>query len=129
MKLRNFRPSDNLDVNRIYSEFYWGNEYPYFNKLQCPFVVTDDNDKIIVAGGVKPIAEAIFVTDKNRPVKTRLDALLNGLGAVILTAGTRHNQIHAFVNKDESYVKVLQHYGFKLIDAKLLVLDIGEPHG
>lgn len=134
MKIRETRRSDKEIIDKIYTDFYSKNEYPeFFNedgKFQCPFVVTDDNDRIIVAGGVKTIVEAVFVTDKNIPPLVRLDALFQGLGSVIFIAkGMKYQQIHAFVNNDESYTKILQKYGFKLIDAKLLVLDIGEPNG
>lgn len=125
--------SDRPEIDRIYKEYFSQNEYPdlYDRKIfTCPFVVATNTDRIIVAGGVKTIAEAVVVSDRGLPIKTRLDALLQSLGSIInIVREMKRNQIHVFVNNDEKYVKVLQEYGFKLIDAKLLVLDIGEPHG
>lgn len=129
MMLRRPKPSDEEEIKRIHNEFFGGNEYPeFFNShghFHCPFVVTDDTDKIIVAGGMQTIAEAVFLTDRNVPARIRLDALIQGLGSLITIANQmRYGQIHAFVSNDDSYVKVLQKYGFRLIDAKLLVLDL-----
>jgi hypothetical protein len=129
MKIRYYKDEDKLVVDRIYSEFFSNNEYPEFDKFQCAFVVTD-NDQIVLAGGVKVIAEAVVVTDQNMPVKVRQEALLQALGSSIhITKELRFKQIHAFVNGDEEYVKHLQKYGFEVLDAKLLILDIGEEHG
>lgn len=134
MKIRKLTWSDKPKIDRIYNQFYSNNEYPNFledDKFQSSFVVTDDDsEKIIVAGGVKTITEAVFITDKNLSPRIRLEALLQGLGSTIfLTQGMKYGQVHAFVNNDEGYVKVLQEFGFKLIDAKLLVLDFGESNG
>jgi hypothetical protein len=131
MRIREFYLSDKKKVDKIYNEFFKDNEYPDFvnGKFHCSFVVTEDDndDEIILAGGVKSIAEAIVVTDKNRPVRVRQEALLQALGSTIFIAqGARFRQIHAFVSNDEKYVNHLQKFGFKLIDAKLLVLDFGD---
>lgn len=137
MIIREPRYLDKQEIDRIYNEFYSNNEYPDFftakehNKFQCSFVVTDDDsDKIIVAGGVKTIAEAVVITDKNQPVRIRQEALLQALGSTIFIAqGMRYQQIHAFVNNDKKYAQHLHKFGFKPIDAKLLILNFGEPHG
>lgn len=137
MIIRPPRLLDKQEIDRIYNEFYSNNEYPNFfespgeNKFQCSFVITEDNsDKIILAGGIKTIAEAVVVTDKNLPTKTRLDGLLQALGSSIFIAqGMKFRQVHAFVNNDDKYAKMLQRFGFKLIDAKLLILNFGEPNG
>jgi len=137
MEIREPRFSDKKEIDKIYNEFYSNNEYPDFfstkghSKFQCSFVVTDDDsNKIILAGGIKTIAEAVVVTDKNLSPKVRLDALLQALGSTIFIAqGMKYRQIHAFVSNDDKYVRILQKFGFELIDAKLLVLNFGESHG
>ena len=137
MTIREPQWLDKSEIDRIYNQYYSNNEYPDFftakehNKFQCSFVVTDDDsDKIILAGGVKTIAEAVVVTDKSLPTRVRLDGLLQALGSTIfISQGMKYRQMHVFVNNDEKYVKVLQRFGFKLMDAKLLILDFGEPNG
>ena len=133
MKIRELHYRDKKEIDRIYNEFFDNNEYPdFFNSriFPCPFVVTDDDEKIILAGGVKLIAEAVVVSDQSLSKRARFDALFQALGSSIFIAqGMEHHQVHAFVNNDEKYVRTLQRFGFKLIDAKLLVLDFGESHG
>jgi hypothetical protein len=122
--------SDKQEIDRLYTKFFSKNEYPDFlNSFQCSFVVADGHG-IILAGGVKLIAEAVVVTDQERPVRVRQEALIQALGSSIFIAeGMKFRQIHAFVNNDEEYARHLQKFGFKLIDAKLLMLDFGETHG
>jgi hypothetical protein len=132
MIIREMKWADKPEVDRIYDLHWNHNEYPDFmdrSKFPCSFVVTS-GDSIILAGGVKTIAEAIVVTDKGFSVRDRQEALLQALGSTIFLAqGMKYGQMHAFVHNDENYVNHLQKYGFKLIDAKLLVLDFGESHG
>jgi hypothetical protein len=129
MNIREYHLIDKREVDEIYNEFYHNNEYPDFgsNTFHRSFVVTDDDDKIVLAAGVKTIAEAIALTDRNRSVRVRQEALLQALGSTIFIASAaKFGQVHAFVrNEDEGYIKHLQKYGFRLLDAKVLVLDIG----
>jgi hypothetical protein len=133
MIIREPRPLDKAEIDRIYNRFFSENEYPdFFNKdiFPCPFVVTEEDGTLILAGGVRLIAEAVVVSDQDVPKRTRFDALLQALGSTIFIAqGMQHKQIYVFVNNDEKYVKTLQRFGFKTIDAKLLVLDFGDSHG
>lgn len=132
MKIRVLRESDKSDVNRIYNEFYMFNEYPNFFSREYlqPFAITDDNDKVIIAGGIKYLPEIVLVTDKSIPVRTRYEALLQAMGsAVTIAADIGHKKIYAFVNNDEKYVEILKKHHFQLIDAKLLVLNLGEQDG
>jgi len=126
--------SDKLEIDRIYKEFFDSNEYPNFldkKVFPCSFVVTNEEDtKVLLAGGVKLIAEAVVVSDQSLSKRERFDALLQALGSAIFIAqGMKHKQIHVFVNNDEKYVRILQRFGFKLLDAKLLILDFGESNG
>lgn len=133
MIVRFMRGFDKVQVDSIYKRYFSNNEYPNFldkGKFPCSFVVSHHEGEIIVAGGVKNIAEAVIVSDQSIPSSTRLDALLQSLGSIInIARDMNHKQVHVFVNDDENYVKVLQKFGFKLLDAKVLVLDIGESHG
>lgn len=130
MKIREFRESDKIDIDKLHNTYFKDNEYPDFDKLKSPFVVTNDEDRVILACGIKLLGEVIVVSDKDLPVKTRLDALLQVLGSsIFICSALGQKELYAFVNNDEGYIKVLQKYGFKLIDAKLLVLDFGDFHG
>ena len=115
-------------IDENYKKFFSNNEYPdFFNDgFLSPFVVTDSSD-IIVAGGIRPLIEVVVVTNKDKYVRTRLNALLQALGSSIAIARDMgHKQLHVFVHNDDEYVKILQKFNFQLIDAKLLVLNLGE---
>lgn len=128
--------SDKADIDRIYKKWYSANEYPPFwekddpNKFEVSFTVTHKDGQMILAGGVKLIAEVIFLTDKDLPVRTRFEGLLQGLGSsIVIAQGMKHRHLHAFVNNDEQYVRHMMKFGFKKIKSDFLMLDFGEGHG
>ena len=133
MIIRELKPEDEFEVLRIYNEYFDHLEYPdFYDKsiVPCPFVVTDDDGKLILAGGVKLIAEAVVVSDQDRSKKDRFEALLQALGSTIFIAqGMKHQKIFVFVQGNEKYVQTLQKFDFKPLDAKLLVLDFEESNG
>jgi hypothetical protein len=133
MIIREPKPEDKEEIDSIYNAFFDHLEYPdFFNRdiFPCPFVVTDDEGKIILAGGVKQIAEVVVLSDQDLGKRTRFDALLQALGSTIFIAqGMKHHQIYVFVQGNEKYVKTLQKFDFKPLDAKVLVLDFGDSNG
>ena len=136
MIIRDVKWTDKADIDRIYNRFYSNNEYPPFweqrdpSKFQKSFAVTTDDGELVLAGGVKLIAEAIILTDKDQATRTRFEALLQALGSTIfISEGMKYKQMHAFVNNDEKYSKHLQRFGFKKLQADLLMLDFGEGNG
>lgn len=132
MNIREMLWPDKLEADEIYSKYFSHNEYPDFldkNEFRCPFVVYDE-DRIVLAGGVKTIAEAVVITDQSLSPRMRQEALFQALGSTIhIAMAMGHEEVYAFVNNDENYVKHLQKFGFRLIDAKLLVLDFKEKNG
>ena len=127
---------DKPEIDRIYQNWYPNNEYPPFwekcdsNRFQCSFTVKKENQEIVVVGGVKLIAEVVFLTNKDLPVRTRFDGLLQALGSsIVIAQGMKYGQLHAFVNNDEQYVKHMKKFGFKNLEAEILMLDFGEGNG
>ena len=132
MIIREPDANDKKAIDELYKKYFSHNEYPdFYNKdaFPQPFVITDTDEKIIVAGGVKKIVEVVVVSDQSQSPRVRLEALLQCLGSSIYIAQEmKQNQLHVFSN-DEKYIKVLQKFGFKLMDVKLLILDLGVNHG
>ncbi len=127
---------DKPEIDRIYQNWYPNNEYPPFwekcdsSRFQCSFTVKKENQEIVVAGGVKLIAEVVFLTNKDLPIRTRFDGLLQALGSsIVIAQGMKYGQLHAFVNNDEQYVKHMKKFGFKNLEAEILMLDFGEGNG
>ena len=128
MIIRKAKPADKEWVSEMHNKFFNSNEPIdlFDGSFSCPFVIEEDGE-IVLAGGVKTLAEVAIVTDRNKNIRTRVTALLQALGSSITIAREMNQQcIYAFVNDDDQYVKHLQKYNFKLIDAKLLVLNLGD---
>ena len=132
MIIREANPSDKNWIDEKYNKFFSNNEYPemFADNFASPFVIIGDNGETLLAGGVQRLAEIVVISDKDKSVRERYDALTQALGCSILIAKElRHQKIYVFVNNDDQYVKHLQKFDFRLMDAKLLVLDLGEQNG
>jgi hypothetical protein len=113
MKTRALQPEDIEKIRKLHENFYSDLEFPDFlNNFLCGFVVTDDKDDIIVAGGVQPIGEIILVTDKDKN-RIKIGKALREAQRISLYLGSRFNldELIAFV-KDNEYASHLVKHGF-----------------
>jgi hypothetical protein len=120
--LRAFKTSDIDKLKEIHEKFYKEEfSFPDFSDhFLNLFAITDENDNIISAGGVKTITESIIITDKSRSVRERHAALLEILSASIYTCESfGYRQLHAFV-QDSNWNKVLNKFDFKGCKGKAL---------
>ncbi len=89
------------------------------------FTITNDVGKLIIAGGVRPIAETIIVTDKeSHSMITIGRALMKALDVseyVCRTHGIK--LLHAFV-KNDNYEKHLIQHGFYRRDGNVLAFNV-----
>jgi len=126
MNIRPINPNDILKLQEIHQK-HFGQEFifpNFINEFHCAFVIENDNDEIITAGGVRAIAEAITITNKDFSVKIRREALHKMLQASLFTAGHHnYNQLHAFV-QDPSWTQCLKKIGFKDTKGQSLVIDL-----
>lgn len=128
VSLRQLNPSDLAELKRIHGKFY-SKEFSFhdlFDNSLSSLVVTDNNDKIIVGGQVRVIAEATIVTDKDVNIELRrkaLNRLLNAFKFSIASKG--FYQLHAFV-QDEVWERHLKRHGFKDTVGKSLVINVEE---
>ena len=124
--IRALCPGDIDTLRVIHHNFYRGEfEFPDFlNNFLCSFVVIKDGEnKIVSAGGVRLIAEAIIITDKQFSVRERRSALYQILDAAeFITKKADFPRLHA-VTEDESWKKHLMKIGFHS-RGELLVLDL-----
>ena len=127
MNIRALRPNDLGILRQIHSEFYKDEfEFPDFSLgFSCAFVVTDSEDNIISAGGLRPILESVIITDKRQSVRKRREALYDILSASEFVGKREgHNQIHAFI-QEMGWENHLRKTGFVDTKGKALVLTIG----
>jgi hypothetical protein len=98
-------------------------EFPDFNRFMGVFIV-ENGDGIIVAGGVRPIAESVIITDKDIDVMNRVRALHKALDiSEYITRSNGFNQLHSFVT-EESWMTHLQRNGFIPTRGNALVLNL-----
>jgi len=129
--IREFRPEDIKEIERIYEKFY-KNEFPlpdFLDKFICAFSVLDENDKLVLSGGVRPILEAVAITDKDNPVRLRRHSLYELLQACSYVSHNEgYDEIHATVINDPKWENQLRKVGFRDIRGTMLVLN-GDNNG
>ena len=77
MNLRELRISDLDSLKQIHRE-YFADEFDFpdfFSQFMASFVVVDDDRQIISAGGIRTIAESVIITNKDKNVRSRVEAL------------------------------------------------------
>src|SRR5690348_10713568 len=94
---RQLLPSDEKELRYLHAQYYYPEfSYPDFRKFVATFAVCDENDHIVSAGGIRPIAESIIITDKFRPRSERVRALHEILGISIAVCKQQNiDQLHA----------------------------------
>ena len=125
MEIRSYAPTDLEELKRIH-EKHFKNEFDLPNFLRnyhCAFTV-ENKGHIVTIGGVRPIAEAVTVTDKALPTREKSNALYEILEASIFIA-QQHNydQLHCFI-QNMQYYHQLQRKGFRQTKGFALVMDI-----
>jgi len=129
MDIQYIESTDADQIYNIYMNFFSDMEFPdFYRRFHCSFKVIDNdlNNKIIAIGGIRPIAEAVVLTNQDYPVRTRMEALLKIFNGVKYSAEKLdYTQIHAFAY-DEEYVKhLITRIGFKCnVDNRVLSLDL-----
>ena len=85
--------------------------------------IIEDEGKIIMGGGVRPLAETVLVTDKSINPHVIGKALLEALEfSKFACKRNKIELLHAFI-KDESYMKHLIQHGFQK-RAQALYLEV-----
>lgn len=125
--IRAFSPGD-LDWAKDihYNQYRQDFEYPNFlDKYHYAFTVIDDKtDAIVTAGGIRPIAEIVALTDKDLPERVRVEALYKLLTAIKYAGNElKYDQLHAFI-QDREFIHHLLKKDFRVTSGVALVHDI-----
>jgi hypothetical protein len=111
MKSRAFTDDDYWRVKELHDKHYPEFDFPKLNDMLNAFVIEDDQG-IIMAGGVENVAEAVLVTNKDRSRITIGRALVEAQTISLFTCKSfRIRELYAFVNNDE-YAEHLIKHGF-----------------
>lgn len=127
MIIRAIKTEDLDQIGEIWLKHY-KNEFSlpdFLHNFLCSFLV-EENDKIISVCGVRTIAEAVAVTNKDISIRKRRAALYKILQASLFTIGAHnYNQLHAFV-QDAEWKKHLLNVGFMETKGEALYLGVGD---
>jgi len=120
--------ADDLSVLReINNRCHPHDTFPSFKNFYSEIlVITDNKDRIITAGGVEAIAEAITITDDQFSSHVRTTALHQLLRHMMLTCGRVHQDyLHAFVDgHDEAWNRAIKIVGFKSLNSDPFFLEV-----
>lgn len=126
MNIRLLKLEDEQELREIHAKYY-SEEFTFDDFTRgflISFAVEDESGRIISAGGLRPLVEAVIMTDKSHSVRDRREALYNMLAAFVLAGMERKiDSIHAFI-QDEDWLNHLKQIGFKETKGKSLVLNI-----
>jgi hypothetical protein len=113
--VRELKHEDLPKLQEIHEKFF-SHEFSFNDFVSAwmfNFAITDENDEIISAGGVRPIAEVVAVTDFTKSTRKRRSALYDILQiSQYVLRDTNYRQIHAFV-QDKTWENHLIKAGFK----------------
>jgi len=108
--------NDDVEHLRALHQKYFAKEFTFEDFCQASisnFAVLDENNKIISAGAIRPIAEIVAITDYSQSARKRRSALYDMLQiAQYVLRTSRFSQLHAFV-QDEKWLNQLTSHGFK----------------
>ena len=118
MDIRAYKPSDIPEAKRIFDKFYAKDahgslEFPDMTQnYLCAFTVLGSDGRIVTTGGVRVIPEVTLMTDKERPVRERVQALRQVLSvAGFITRDSNFSWLHA-VTDDPTWANQMETVGF-----------------
>lgn len=126
MKIRAMEYDDIGHLKELHEHFFQDQfSFPDFvNGFLTAFTITDDNDNIIIGGGVRSMAEAVIITDIDAPRVKVGRALVEALNcSKYICKKFEQPHLHAFV-QNYHYERHLRMRGFSSIKGSALVLDI-----
>lgn len=116
LRTRTVSQSDIAFLRALHEKYYSEFEMIDFTKLLNGFVIETDKDEFVMAGGVKPLAETLLITDKEMPMTTIGRALIEAQMVSMYTCNKfKIEDLVAYVN-DENYAKHLMKHGFQRRD-------------
>lgn len=112
------RPIEENDIEQIKSlhDKHFGKDFSFpdfTRKFLSNFIIETEDNEMIIAGGVQPIAETIIVTNKEEHSMTTIGRALVKAQEISLMTCEQFgiDWLHAFV-KNEGYAKHLVRHGF-----------------
>lgn len=110
IKIRAFKPDDVEKVKKIHERDYPDLEFPNMRSLMSAFIIEDENNEMVMAGGVEALAEALLITDKTQSRIKIGKALVEAQRYALFTCSMFNiRELHAFVTDNEYAEHLIQH--------------------
>lgn len=128
MNITRIKESDFDEIIKIHQKYY-ADEFTvadFFNRTLDMYVIRDaiTND-IVTAGGIRPIVEAVAVTNKEHSIRKRKCALSMLLEMCEkMTIAHNYDQLHVFI-QDQKWKSHLEKFGFTPTVGQPLVKILG----
>jgi hypothetical protein len=124
MTIRALTPDDLKEVERIHS-LYFSKESTLldFMKFVCAFVIEDEQG-IILAGGIRDIPESVAVTDLSRSPRDRIKAIYQLIDAsTFVCKNMGYDQIYAW-SQTPKWTNRLKRMGLREPQGHSLIYDL-----
>lgn len=116
LKTRSVTKYDIPFLREIHEKYYSEFEMIDFTKLLCGFIIGTEDNKIVMAGAVKPLAETLLMTNKEIPMITIGRALVEAQRVSKFVCNKYDiEDLVAYVD-NENYAKHLIKHGFNRRD-------------
>lgn len=124
LKTRTITLNDLEEIRGINEINFPDLELPDFKKMLGGFIIEDENNEIVMAGGIKLISECLLVTNKDMSRIKIGKALIIAQGACIhASKAFGIKDIYAFTH-NEDYTKHLIKHGFYEKEGKTLMMGL-----
>jgi|SRR5215471_3688134 len=126
MIIRELRIGDLDKLREIHHKFY-EDEFPFpevKDKFLFAVIIANDAGEIVSFIGARPIVELIAITDRSKPISSRVrgfKSICQALKWAIKKLG--YDQVHAFI-QDEKWLKCLKKSEFQDCKGKAIYMDL-----
>lgn len=124
LNIRAVRPEDIPVLQRLHDSFYPDLEFPDFHFLLSAFVIEDENQRIVMAGGIEGVGEALLVTNKNVNSVLAGKALMEAHRFSLFSCARLGLRNLIAITHEETYTKHLIQHGFAKREGTLLSMKV-----
>lgn len=107
------RPLTELDldrVRRIRDKHYPDEQFPDFNRLLIGYIIEDESNEMVMAGGVRALGEALLITNKDKSRIKIGKALIEAQRVSLLTTASHGlDEMVAFIDDPEYAFHLIKH--------------------
>lgn len=121
ISIRKITPNDMAKVREYHDKYYSEFAFPQFTQMEVAFIIEDEQEEIVMAGGVEAVGEAVLITNKEKSRIKIGKALVEAQRLSMFACkqvGIR--DLYAFV-KDDEYAEHLIQHGFSDCDRALSI--------